>query len=74
MQHAKQICCTFLRFVIIQLHFLFDCIVNFIFSLYYDKKANKVPPVEQKILLESAVSLAKMIRLSIDLISIFFFF
>ncbi|XP_020280789.1 fatty-acid amide hydrolase 2 [Pseudomyrmex gracilis] len=61
-QHTKQICCTFLRFVIIQLHVLFDCIVDFIFGLYYDKKANKVPPVEQKLLLESAVSLAEKIR------------
>lgn len=64
MQHVKQTCCTFLRFVIVQLHFLFDCILDFAFGLYYDKKAKKVPAVEQKILLESAVSLAEKIRLS----------
>ncbi|KAJ8673613.1 hypothetical protein QAD02_004875 [Eretmocerus hayati] len=51
-----------IKFIFIQIHALFDCVVDFAFGLYYDSKAKKVPPVKNKLLLESTVSLAKKIR------------
>ncbi|KAL6424912.1 hypothetical protein ACFW04_010053 [Cataglyphis niger] len=54
--------CDILRYIIIQLHFLFDCIVDFIFGIYYNRKAKKVPAVKNSLLLESAISLAEKIR------------
>ncbi|XP_012527396.1 fatty-acid amide hydrolase 2 [Monomorium pharaonis] len=62
LQHVKKLCWDLLRCIIVQLHFLFDSIIDFAFSIYYDKKAKKVPPVKNKLLLESAVSLAEKIR------------
>ncbi|XP_011875142.1 PREDICTED: fatty-acid amide hydrolase 2 [Vollenhovia emeryi] len=62
LQLAKELFWKLLRCIIVQLHFLFDTIVDFAFGMYYDKKAKKVPPVKNKLLLESAVSLAEKIR------------
>ncbi|XP_018373287.1 PREDICTED: fatty-acid amide hydrolase 2 isoform X1 [Trachymyrmex cornetzi] len=59
---AKKWCWNFFRCMIIHLHFIFDSIIDFAFGMYYDKKAKKVPPVKNKLLLESAVSLAEKIR------------
>ncbi|KAG5322122.1 FAAH2 hydrolase, partial [Acromyrmex heyeri] len=59
---AKKWCWNFFQCMIVQLHFIFDNIVDFAFGMYYDKKAKKVPPVKNKLLLESAVSLAEKIR------------
>jgi hypothetical protein len=50
--------------MIIYLHSLFDCFVDFVFGMYYDHKAKRVPPVKNNLLLESAVSLAEKIRLN----------
>ncbi|XP_071649227.1 fatty-acid amide hydrolase 2 [Temnothorax longispinosus] len=62
LQLVKKLCWDLLRCIIVQLHFLFDSIVDLAFGIYYDKKAKKVPPVKNKLLLESAVSLAEKIR------------
>ncbi|XP_018314545.1 fatty-acid amide hydrolase 2 [Mycetomoellerius zeteki] len=62
LQFVKKSCWNFFRYVIIHLHFIFDSIVDFAFGMYYDKKAKKVPSVKNKLLLESAVSLAEKIR------------
>lgn len=62
LQYVKKWCLGLLRCIIVQLHFLFDNIIDFAFGMYYDKKAKKVPPVKNKLLLESAISLAEKIR------------
>jgi len=62
LQFIKKLFWDLFRCIIIQLHFFFDSIIDFIFGMYYDKKAKKVPPVKNKLLLESAVSLAEKIR------------
>ncbi|XP_066588942.1 fatty-acid amide hydrolase 2-B-like [Prorops nasuta] len=51
-----------LHCIIVQIHWLFDCVVDFVFGLIYDSKAKKVPPVKNPLLLESAISLAEKIR------------
>ncbi|XP_012224178.1 fatty-acid amide hydrolase 2 [Linepithema humile] len=61
-QYIKKLCCNVLRYVIVQLHLLFDYFVDFVFGLYYNQQAKKVPPVKNNLLLESAVSLAEKIR------------
>lgn len=58
----KTLFCNILKYIIIQLHYLFDCIIDLVFGVYYDKKAKKVPPVKDPLLLESAISLAHKIR------------
>lgn len=58
----KKLCCDILQCIIIQVHFLFDCIVDFVFGIYYNPKAKKVPLVKNNLLLESATSLAEKIR------------
>lgn len=63
LQFTKKCCWDLLRCIIVQLHFLFDSIVDFVFGIYYDKKAKKVPPVKNELLLQSAVSLAEKIRM-----------
>ncbi|XP_014210386.1 fatty-acid amide hydrolase 2-like [Copidosoma floridanum] len=50
------------KFIFIQIHWLIDYVVEFAFGLYYGNKAQKVPSVKNKLLLESTVSLAKKIR------------
>ncbi|CAL1678283.1 unnamed protein product [Lasius platythorax] len=62
LQLIKKLCCDILRYIIIQIHFYFDCIVDFVFGIYYDSKAKKVPAVKNDLLLESAISLAEKIR------------
>lgn len=59
---AKKLLCCLLRFSIVQLHYIFDCIIDFVFGLYYDGKEKKIPPVKNQIILESAVDLAEKIR------------
>jgi len=61
-QFTKKLCWKFLRCMIIYLHSLFDCFIDFVFGMYYDHKAKRVPPVKNNLLLESAVSLAEKIR------------
>ncbi|KAG7189062.1 hypothetical protein KM043_008643 [Ampulex compressa] len=48
--------------LIVQVHLLFDWFVDFVFGLYYDSKAKKIPPVQNELLLDSAVTLAEKIR------------
>lgn len=62
LQFVKKLFFIFLRYVIVQLHHLFDCVVNCVFGFYYNDKAKKVPSVNDSLLLESAVSLAEKIR------------
>ncbi|KAL0129364.1 hypothetical protein PUN28_004218 [Cardiocondyla obscurior] len=62
LQLIKKLCWRLLKCIIIQVHFVFDCIVDFVFGMYYDSKAEKVPPVKDELLLESAISLAEKIR------------
>lgn len=52
-----------LRYLIIQLHAAFDCLVHLIFGLYYDATCKKVPPIKNDILLMSASELANKIRM-----------
>ncbi|XP_043470659.1 fatty-acid amide hydrolase 2 [Leptopilina heterotoma] len=58
----KQMVVDFMKCMIVQIHWLFDIIVDFCFGLYYDSKVQRVPPVKNKLLLESGCSLAKKIR------------
>jgi hypothetical protein len=46
----------------IHLHILIDILVEFIFGLYYDKKAQNVPPIKNNLLLQSTIQLAQNIR------------
>lgn len=58
----KKLALSFAKCIIIQIHWFIDCIVDFIFGLYYDSKVQKVPPVKNKLVLESTVNLAQKIR------------
>lgn len=59
---AKKLFINLLKCIIIQIHFIFDYIVDFMFGLYYDNKAKRVPSVKNPLLLDSAVTLAEKIR------------
>ncbi|KAK2585700.1 hypothetical protein KPH14_010313 [Odynerus spinipes] len=59
---AKKLFMDILRCIIVQIHSIFDCVVDFIFGLYYDNKAKRIPPVKNPLLLDSAVTLAEKIR------------
>lgn len=62
-QVIKKYLIKFLRCIVVQIHCLFDCTVDFCFELYYNKnKQNKVPPIKDDLLLESGISLAQKIR------------
>ncbi|KAF7380819.1 hypothetical protein HZH66_014195 [Vespula vulgaris] len=61
-EKAKKLFLDLLKCVVIQLHCIFDCMVDFIFGLYYDQKAKKVPAVTNPLLLDSATTLAEKIR------------
>ncbi|XP_014467904.1 PREDICTED: fatty-acid amide hydrolase 2-like [Dinoponera quadriceps] len=61
-KYTKKVCFSILKYWIIQLHYFLDYIIDFVFGIYYDKKAKKVPSVKDPLLLESAVSLAEKIR------------
>lgn len=58
----KKLLCSLLRCTLVQIHCLFDCIITLIFSFYYRGKDNKVPPVDDDLLLDSAIVLAEKIR------------
>ncbi|XP_015603968.1 fatty-acid amide hydrolase 2 isoform X2 [Cephus cinctus] len=58
----KKLFCDLLRCFIVQLHALLDFFIDFFCGLYYDKKAKRVPPVKNDLLLDSAVTLAEKIR------------
>ncbi|KAH0554864.1 fatty-acid amide hydrolase 2-like [Cotesia glomerata] len=58
----KKLLVSFLSCLIVQFHCLLDSIVDFIFGCYYHGKDKKVPPISDKLLLESAVDLADKIR------------
>ena len=60
---SKKLFLDFAKCIIIQIHWLFDTIVDFCFGLYYSKKTKRVPPVKNKLLLESGVALGEKIRL-----------
>lgn len=52
----------FLKCLIVQLHAIFDFLVDFFFGLYYDQDVKKVPPIRNNLLLMSASELAEKIR------------
>lgn len=52
----------FLKWVIIQLHMIFDFLVDLFFGLYYEHSSKKVPPIKNHLLLMSASQLAHNIR------------
>ncbi|XP_058799780.1 fatty-acid amide hydrolase 2 isoform X2 [Phymastichus coffea] len=58
----KKLLLEIVKCIFIQVHWLIDYIIDFLFGLYYDTKAQKVPPVKNKLLLESTISIAKKIR------------
>ncbi|XP_063990511.1 fatty-acid amide hydrolase 2 [Diachasmimorpha longicaudata] len=62
METSKKLLCSLLRCIVVQLHYIFDCVIDFVFGLYYNGKEEKVPPIKNPILLESAVTLAERIR------------
>ncbi|XP_033184493.1 fatty-acid amide hydrolase 2 isoform X1 [Bombus vancouverensis nearcticus] len=51
-----------LKCLIIKFHIIFDCMIDFIFGLYYDHNIQKVPPIKNDLLLTSASELAERIR------------
>ncbi|KZC11579.1 Fatty-acid amide hydrolase 2, partial [Dufourea novaeangliae] len=51
-----------LKWLFIQIHVIFDFLVDLFFGLYYDSKARKVPSVKNDLLLMSATQLADKIR------------
>ncbi|KAF7993866.1 hypothetical protein HCN44_011135 [Aphidius gifuensis] len=59
---SKKLIYSLIRCIIVQLHYWFDCSIDFIFGLYYHGKEKKVPPGKNPILLDSAVTLAEKIR------------
>lgn len=58
----KMLFLEIIKCIFIQIHCLFDCVVDFLFGLYYDSKAQKVPPIKNDLVLESTKTLAKKIR------------
>ena len=62
MGNIKKLFWNLVRFLIVQIHWMFDSVVDFAFGLYYSGKQRKVPPIKNKLLLESGVSLAEKIR------------
>ena len=62
MSTLKTLAIEVAKCIFIQVHWLIDCFINFVFGLYYDSKRQKVPPVKNKLLLESTTSLARKIR------------
>lgn len=59
---AKKILTHILIFLIIQIHRVFDFMVDFLFGLYYNRMVQKVPPIRDELLLCSAVELAEKIK------------
>ncbi|XP_031786537.1 fatty-acid amide hydrolase 2 isoform X2 [Nasonia vitripennis] len=59
---CKKLAIDIAKCIFIQIHWFIDCIIEFIFSLYYDTKVQRVPPVSNKLLLDSTLELAKKIR------------
>lgn len=53
---------SLLRCIVVQIHILFDCIVDFVFGYYYQGKNKKIQPVDNQLLLDSAVAIAEKIR------------
>ncbi|XP_057332323.1 fatty-acid amide hydrolase 2-like [Microplitis mediator] len=62
LKQLKKLLASFLCCFIVQVHCIFDSIINFIFRIYYHGKDKKVSPIDDKLLLESAVDLAEKIR------------
>ncbi|XP_012268301.2 fatty-acid amide hydrolase 2-like [Athalia rosae] len=58
----KKFALDLLWFVIVQIHVLLDLVIDFCFKLYYQNKIQKVPPIKNDLLQDSAVTLAKKIR------------
>ncbi|XP_035728447.1 fatty-acid amide hydrolase 2-like [Vespa mandarinia] len=61
-EKGKKLFLEILKCIVIQLHCIFDYVIDFIFGLYYDQKAKKVSAVKNPLLLESATALAEKIR------------
>lgn len=61
-ESTKKLIFSLFRCILVQLHYWFDCTIDFIFGLYYHGKEKKVPPGKNPILLDSAVTLAEKIR------------
>lgn len=52
----------FLVCVIIQLHVIFDFLVDLLFGFYYNGRTKKIPSIKNDLLLMSASELAERIR------------
>ncbi|KAI5702767.1 hypothetical protein M8J76_000855 [Diaphorina citri] len=61
-RHSSKNRQTFLRTFLIFVRVCFDSFINIIFSFIYKDKAFPLPPVKNKIVLESATQIAKKIR------------
>lgn len=53
---------NFVLFVLVQVHTIYDYVIDVVFGFLYDKKAKRVPPVKNELLLKSASELATKIR------------
>lgn len=62
MHSLKKLLIEFAKCIFIQIRWFVDYIIDFGFGLYYDSKAQKVPPVKNQLVLESTTVLAKKIR------------
>ncbi|XP_076655334.1 fatty-acid amide hydrolase 2 [Halictus rubicundus] len=59
---SRKVSLDCLKWLLVQVHMIFDFIVDILFGFYYDSKAQKVPPVNNDLLLLSASELAHKIR------------
>ncbi|XP_043278396.1 fatty-acid amide hydrolase 2-like isoform X2 [Venturia canescens] len=62
MDNLKQLLFKLLCCMVVQLHCIFDYVIDILFGIYYDGKEKKVPAVKNSLLLESGISLAEKIR------------
>ncbi|XP_078037813.1 fatty-acid amide hydrolase 2 [Augochlora pura] len=59
---SRKVSLDCLKWIFVQVHMIFDFLVDILFGFYYDNKSRKVPPVKNDLLLLSATELADRIR------------
>nr|XP_033337006.1 fatty-acid amide hydrolase 2-like [Megalopta genalis] len=62
LEMSRKVSLDCLKWLFVQVHMIFDFLVDILFGFYYDSKAQKVPPVKNDLLLLSATELADKIR------------
>lgn len=62
LETSRKVSLDCLKWLLVQVHMIFDFLVDILFGFYYDSKAEKVPPVNNDLLLLSASELAHKIR------------